>query len=175
MLNNSGRADFEAAIIRDGMTVEVVLRRRGLPILDHLTQAERKAVETYAAVFEAVASGGVTMPRGSLALGAGGGFSGLSREGRQSQVVDQAAFLRRLSGAIRSRPVLVFGKRKPIKIGPLEFWHSFAVDGLSVRAMLDRFKVNHGPVARAAVVAEIRAMVATVQEAIANGRDPFCH
>lgn len=173
MMNRFDGAGFEAAIIRDGAALHVGLRRRGPPILDHLTRAERQAVEIYAGAFEAVAAGGATMPRDSLAAGSGGGSAGASREGRQAHVLDQAAFLRRLSAAISARPVLVFGKRNPVEVGPLRFWHSFVVDGLSVRAALDRFGVKRGPLVNAAVLAEVRAMVAAVQDAMGKGRDPF--
>lgn len=173
MMNRFDAAAFEAAIIRDGATVHVGLRRCGQPILDHLTRAERQAIEVYAGAFEAVAAGGATMPRDSLTAGSGGGSRGASREGRQAGVMDQAAFLRRLSAAVSARPVLVFGKRNPVEVGPLRFWHSFVIDGLSVRAALERFGVKRGPVANAAVLAEVRAMAAAVQDAMGKGRDPF--
>lgn len=173
MTNQHDAARFEAAFVRNGQDVDVILRRRGLAILDHLTRAERVAVETYAATFEAVAAGGVTMPRDSLSAGSGGGAGGPSREGRQSQVVDQAAFLRRMTDAIRSRPALVFGKRNPVEVAALRFWHSFAVDGLSVRGALDRFGVKRGPIVNAAVVAEVKAMAAAVLDAMAGGRNPM--
>ncbi|AKU43288.1 hypothetical protein RCRHEA_44 [Rhodobacter phage RcRhea] len=170
MMMNS---DFEAATIRNGLDVDVILRRRGLPILDHLNAAERRTVETYSAIFEAVAAGGAVMPRDRLAGGGGGGPSGPSREGRQSRAVDQAAFLRAMGAAISARPVLVFGKRNPVEVGPLRFWHSFTVDGLSVRGALERFGVKRGPIVNAAVVAEVKAMAAAVAAAAAVTRNPL--
>lgn len=169
-MNQTG---FEAATIRNGLDVDVILRRQGLPILDHLNHAERKAVEAYAALFEAVAAGGAVLPRDRLAGGGGGGPSGPSREGRQSRAVDQAAALRLMGQAISSRPVLAFGKRNPVEVAPLSFWHSFTVDGLSVRAALARFGVKRGPIVNAAAVAEVKAMAAAAAAAMARTRNPL--
>lgn len=174
MMNRHDARHFEPAFVRDGADLDLILKRRGLPVLDHLDAAERKAVETYSATFEAVAAGGATMPRDSLSAGGGsGGAKGPSREGRQSQVVDQAAFLRRMSDAIRSQPDLVFGKRQPVEVKALSFWHAFTVDELSVRAALARFGVKRGPVANAATVAEIKRMAALVLDAMAAGKNPL--
>lgn len=166
-------SDFEAATIRNGLDVDVILRRRGVPILDHLTHAERRAVETYGAIFEAVAAGGAVMPRDRLAGGGGGGPSGPSREGRQSRAVDQAAFLRRMEAVIAARGVLVFGQKNPVEVDALAFWRAFAVDGLSVRAVVARIGLRRGRHAVAAVVGEIKAMSGLVASAIGQGRDPM--
>lgn len=173
MMNRHDARHFEPAFVRNGADVDLILRRRGLPVLDHLDGAERKAVETYAAVFEAVAAGGATMPRDSLSAGSGGGARSPSREGRQSQVVDQAAFLRRMASAIQSQPVLAFGKRQPVEVPPVTFWHAFAVDGLSVRGALTRWGIKRGPLVNAAVVAEVRRMAGLVLSAMAEGRNPL--
>lgn len=173
MMNRHDATRFETAVVRNGLDVAVMLRRRGLPICDHLAPAERQAVETYAAIFEAVAAGGATMPRDTLAGAGGGAAGGPSREGRQSQVVDQAAFLRRMATAVSAQGVLVFGKRKPVEVPALVFWHSFVVDGLSVRAALDRFKVKRGPITNAAVLAQVQAMAAAVLDAMGAGRNPL--
>lgn len=178
MMNPNDASQFEAAFVRNGAALDVILRRRsGLAILDHLSAAERVAVETYGATFEAVAAGGVSMPRDGLSAklaGGSGGAGGPSREGRQSRVVDQAAFLRRMAAAIKARgAVVAFGKRNPVEVGALTFWHSFAVDGLSVRGALDRFGVKRGPVVNAATVAEIKAMAAAVLDAMGEGGNPM--
>jgi len=164
-------------MIRDGQDVDVILRRRGAPILDHLTRAERVAAETYAATFEAVASGGAVMPRDSLSAGGGGGAAGgPSREGRQSRVVDQAAFLRRMGEPLKARPLLVFGKRKPVEVAPFTIWHWFTVDEAHVKTVLLRCGVKDGrglAPATAAVLSEVRAMAAQVLDAMGTGENPF--
>jgi hypothetical protein len=176
MMTRFDAAAFEAAIIRDGAAVHVGLRRCGPPILDHLTLAERRAVEIYAGAFEAVAAGGATMPRNSLVVGSSGGSRGASREGRQAHVLEQAAFLRHMAAAVRSRPDLVFGKRKPVTITALSIWHGFVVDGLHVKGMLTRCGVKDGRAlapATAALLSEVRAQAAAVLDALGKGRDPF--
>lgn len=173
MLNRHDASNFEAAIVRNGLDVEVLLKRKGLPICEHLTPAERKAVEVYAAIYEAVAAGGAVLPRDTLSGATGGGSGGPSREGRQSRAVDQAAFLRRMASAVKARGVLAFGKRKPVEVPALVFWHSFTRDGLSVRAGLERFGVKRGPVVNAAVVSEVKTMAAAVLDAMAAGRNPL--
>lgn len=178
MANLNDATRFEAAFVRNGADVDVILRRRsGLAILDHLTPAERVAVETYGATFEAVAAGGVSMPRDGLSAklaGGSGGAGGPSREGRQSRAVDQAAFLRRMAAGVTSRGrVVAFGKRNPVEVGALTFWHAFAVDGLSVRSALDRFGVKRGPIVNNATVSEVKAMAAAVLAAMGKGGNPM--
>lgn len=178
MTNQNDASRFEAAFIRNGKDVELILRRKsGLAILEHLNAAERVAVETYGATFEAVAAGGVSMPRDGLSAklaGGSGGAGGPSREGRQSRAVDQAAFLRRMAAAITARrAVVAFGKRNPVHVGALTFWHAFAVDGLPVNRALERFGVKRGPITNASTVSEVKAMAAAVLDAMGEGGNPI--
>lgn len=175
-MNDFLNSGFEAAMVRNGQDVDMVLRRRSAPALDHLTPAERKALEVYGAVHEAVSAGGAVMPVDSLSPGAAGGSGasgGASREGRQARAVDQAAFLRRMSSAVSARPDLAFGRRAPVVVSSLRFWHLFAVDELPVSGAMRRIGLKRGPIANAAVIRELKAICAAVLDAMAEGRDPL--
>lgn len=170
MMNNFDRAGFEAAMVRNGQEVDMILRRRSAPIMDHLTPTERKAVDAYGAIYEAVSAGGATPPRNMLNSG---GPAGPSSEGRQSRAVDQAAFLRAMAKAVAARPDLSFGKRNPVVVPSLTFWHLFAINELSVSAAMRRIGLKRGPIANAAVIGEVRAICAAVLDAMAQSRDPL--
>ncbi len=131
--NQSDLSYFEAAIIKDGGLVNVVLRRRGLPIMDRLDPTTRWSVEVYTNVAEGVMAGGATMPSDTLSGGCTGGQP--SKEGRQASVLDQVRFLRHMETAVAGVQVTV-GRASPVKVDPLHLWRRVCLGDVSMARYL---------------------------------------
>lgn len=169
--NPTDMSNFEAATIREGSRVDVVFRRRGPVILDRLTPPARQAVETYTATAEAVAAGGATMPRDSLA-GAGCQGGTPSKDGRQAGVVDQVAFLRRMEAAVGQEAIMV-GRRDPLPVRPLDLWRAVCLGDVAMEAFLRKRGLAPAKSRMAALNEGFLATADRVADAIGATRSPW--
>lgn len=177
--------DFEAAMIQTGGQVSFVTRRKGPAILDRLTPAERKAVETYATTAEAVMAGGASNPSDMLSAGCSSGAP--SREGRQSGFVDQVSFLRLMERAVSDCRVTVtdkdgkatvlrgsflIGRAGPVAVPTIDLWRKVCLGDLTMAAFLRGLGMAPAKSRMADVNKAFLDAGTRVADAISQTRDP---
>lgn len=167
----SALSEFEAAAIGTGLGAEVVLRRRGPAILTGLDRHARQAVETYAAIAEAVMAGGAAMPRAAnLTGGCSGGAP--SKDGRQGQAIDQVSFLRKMETAVGGHSFLL-GRRDPVAVPVLDLWRAVCLWDVTMEGFLARRGLSNTRTRAAAMRAAFEAAAERVADAIGAGRNPL--
>lgn len=172
--------NFEVAAIKEGATLDVVLRRRGPRIMDGLAPALRQAVDRYHATAEAVMAGGANNPSDMLTGGCQGGPG--SKEGRQAAYVDQVSFLRRMREAVAAARVetpdgevhlgvFQVGRRKPVEVKALDLWDRVILGEVSMEAYLRKSGLAVSRSRVADLRAGFEAAAERVADAIGAGRD----
>jgi hypothetical protein len=164
-------SQFEAATIRTGSRVDVVLRRKGPDILTRLDPATRQTVATYIATAEVIMAGGAVMPRDSLSAGSPGGSPG-SREGRQSSMVDQVRFLRTMEDAVAIEAIQV-GTRDPVSLPALDVWRAVCLGDAPAARILSRTGLKRTRSRVADLNMGFAAAAERVAIAIGDTRPPF--
>lgn len=109
------------------------------------------------------------MPRDSLSSASTGGPA--SSEGRQSGVVDQVAFLRRLEAAVDVAPIVV-GVRNPVPLPALKVWRCVCLGDMGVERVLATYGLKSTPLRRAALNGGFLAIADRVADAIGEARSP---
>lgn len=164
-------SQFEAAPIIDAGQVEVVLRRRGPAILQHLSLTDRYAVATYTVAAEAVMAGGASVPRDNLTGGCSSGAP--SNDGPQARAVDQVAFLRLMEAAVNVRRVFQVGKCPAVDVHTLDLWRKVCVGDMSMERYLAKMSLKPAKSRMAALNGAFISAASRVATAIGDTRSPF--